>query len=161
MPNPWFRLYSEFATDPKVQMMPESLQRRLVMIMCMRCSNDNATLHAAEIAFVLRISEDELTTTKEVFLEKGFIDEDWNLLAWQSSYCERPPAHIWREIRTRIFSRDNFTCHYCGVHGVRLECDHVVPVVKGGFHEDDNLVTACFACNRSKHSKLVSEWRVI
>ena len=24
----WFRLYSEFSTDPKVQMMPEALQRR-------------------------------------------------------------------------------------------------------------------------------------
>ena len=42
----WFRLYSEFSTDPKVQMMPEALQRRYVMLMCMRCSNVLATLHA-------------------------------------------------------------------------------------------------------------------
>lgn len=26
-------------------------------------------------------------------------------------------------------------------------------------HDDDNLVTACFNCNRSKRDKLVSEWR--
>lgn len=30
---------------------------------------------------------------------------------------------------------------------------------RGGSHEDANLVTACFKCNRSKRAKLVEEWR--
>jgi hypothetical protein len=82
MGMPWFRFHAEFVSDPKVQMMSETLQRRFVMLMCMRCSNDDATLHATEIAFVLRISDEELEETKAVFLAKGFIDEDWNLLNW-------------------------------------------------------------------------------
>ena len=59
MANPWFRLYSEFSHDPKVQMLSEAMQRRYVMIMCMRCSNGLVTLHEAEIAFHLRISNED------------------------------------------------------------------------------------------------------
>ena len=80
MANPWLRLYSEFADDPKVQMMPESMQRRLVMLFCSRCKGE--TLHEIERAFQWRIDETELAKTKTLFLDKGFIDESWNLLNW-------------------------------------------------------------------------------
>ena len=64
MSSPWFRLYSEFAHDPKVQMMTEVMQRRYIMILCMRCSNTLVTLHETEVAFHLRISNAELAETK-------------------------------------------------------------------------------------------------
>lgn len=70
----------------------------------------------------------------------------------------RPPAHEWRVIRDRIFKRDNYTCGYCGARGVKLECDHIVPVSKGGVHDDANLMTACKPCNRSKSGKHLTEW---
>jgi hypothetical protein len=71
----------------------------------------------------------------------------------------RPPAHEWVVIRGEVFERDNYTCTYCGAHGVALECDHIVPVAKGGTHDPDNLTTACRSCNRSKRDKLIEEWR--
>lgn len=83
MANPWFRLYSEFAHDPKIQMMPEQMQRRYIMLLCMRCSETLETLHETEIAFQLRLSDDELAKTKELFLSKGFIDDEWNLTNWE------------------------------------------------------------------------------
>jgi hypothetical protein len=83
MANPWFRLYSEFAHDPKIQMMPEAMQRRYIMLLCMRCSETLVTLHETEIAFQMRLSDDELAKTKELFLSKDFIDEDWNLTNWE------------------------------------------------------------------------------
>lgn len=82
MANPWFRMYSEFATDAKVQSMPEPMQRRLMMLFCLRCSDVLATLHDDELQFALRISNDELAETKALFVRKGFIDEAWNLLNW-------------------------------------------------------------------------------
>jgi len=82
MANPWFRLYSEFAHDPKIQMLPEAMQRRYVMLMCLRCSETLETLHETEIAFQLRISEAELIETKQLFVSKNFIDKQWNLLNW-------------------------------------------------------------------------------
>lgn len=83
MSNPWFRMYAEFAHDPKVQMLPEAMQRRYMMLMCLRCSNTLVTLQDDEIAFHLRISAQDLAETKALFMAKGFIDEHWNLLNWQ------------------------------------------------------------------------------
>ena len=82
MSNPWFRMYAEFATDAKVQMLPETMQRRLIMILCLRCSNALVTLHDSEIAFQLRITDQELAETKALFVSKKFIDSDWNVLNW-------------------------------------------------------------------------------
>lgn len=82
MANPWLRLYAEFAHDPKVQSMPEHFQRRLVMLFCLRCSEVTATLSDEDLAFQMRISIDELTETKAVFIRKGFIDKDWTLRSW-------------------------------------------------------------------------------
>ena len=82
MANQWFRLYAEFATDPKVQMMSEADQRRFIMVLCLRCSNDDVTLHDEEVAFQLRISSDEWERSKAVFLKKGLINEDNTPTAW-------------------------------------------------------------------------------
>ena len=78
----WFRMYGEFATDPKVQMMSEADQRRFIMVLCLRCSNEGVTLHETEIAFQLRISNEEWATTKALFLSKGLIDEDCMPTSW-------------------------------------------------------------------------------
>ncbi len=83
MANQWFRLYSEFATDPKVQMMSEADQRRFIMVLCLRCSNDDVTLHDDEVAFQLRISEDEWARSKLIFLQKGLIKDDNTPTAWE------------------------------------------------------------------------------
>ena len=160
MANSWFRMYGEFLNDPKVQMLSEVNQRRLIMVFCLRC-NGHVTLQDEEVAFQLRISETELEETKALFIQKGFIDDCWNLLNWekrQDKESLRPSSEAWRRIRERIFARDDYTCQYCFARGVRLECDHIIPVSRGGGHEDSNLATACFGCNRSKHAKLPGEW---
>jgi hypothetical protein len=78
----WFRLYHEFATDPKVQSMSEAMQRRLIMLMCFRCSNTLETLQEQDICFALRIDETQLAETKALFMQKKFIDERWEILQW-------------------------------------------------------------------------------
>lgn len=82
MANGWFRMYAEFANDPKVQMMSEADQRRFVMLLCMRCGNDGVTLHDEEVAFQLRISTEEWAATKTLFLSKGLIGDDNLPTAW-------------------------------------------------------------------------------
>ena len=82
MANPWFRLYSEFAHDPKIQMLPEAMQRRYVMLLCLRCSETLETLHETEIAFQLRLDEAQLLETKQLFINKNFIDKHWKILNW-------------------------------------------------------------------------------
>ena len=81
MSNPWFRLYAEFANDPKVQILSEQDQRRLIMVFCMRCNGD-VTLQDKHVTFQLRITTQEWATSKALFIESGFIDSDNNVLNW-------------------------------------------------------------------------------
>lgn len=81
MSNPWFRMYAEFATDPKTQMLSESDQRRLLMLFCFRC-NEHVTLQDEEVTFLLRISKESWNITKSIFIEKGFINADNKIRNW-------------------------------------------------------------------------------
>jgi hypothetical protein len=85
MANPWFRLYAEFLSDPKVQSMSEIMQRRLVMLFCLQCGNELETLHDEEIAVALRISLDDVTEMKQIFVSKRFINvssSGWKIINW-------------------------------------------------------------------------------
>ena len=81
MANQWFRLYAEIAHDPKVQMLSEVNQRRLIMLFCFRCNGD-VTLQDEEVTFQLRISDEEWQKTKAIFIAKGFINSDNKVLNW-------------------------------------------------------------------------------
>lgn len=99
MANQWFRMYAEFASDPKVQMLSEAMQRRLVMLFCMRCSDVTVTLSDDEIAFQMRISGEELAETKALFIRKGFIDSSWQITNWE----KRQFASDTSAVRTRAY----------------------------------------------------------
>lgn len=108
---------------------------------------DDYEIHCLGLEEYVRLFEECIAGKKNIFSK--YIKGPFN----------RPQEHEWRIIRTRIFKRDNYTCQYCGERGVKIECDHVIPVSKGGSSTDDNLKTACFKCNRSKRDKTLSEWR--
>ncbi len=56
------------------------------------------------------------------------------------------------KLRAYILVRDNCTCQYCGVQmsPVSLHVDHVLPISKGGGHNEKNLKTSCMPCNMKK-----------
>jgi hypothetical protein len=59
---------------------------------------------------------------------------------------------ISKKLRFEVFKRDGFVCCYCGKTppAVILEIDHINPKSKGGKDHINNLITACFDCNRGK-----------
>jgi len=82
MANPWFKMHADFYHDPKVQTMSEAMQRRLLMLFCLRCSDELGSLTDEEIQCALRISARQWLATKALFIAKGFIDEDLTVLNW-------------------------------------------------------------------------------
>lgn len=66
---------------------------------------------------------------------------------------------ISKKTRFDVFKRDGFACQYCGAHPpkVVLEVDHIHPVAAGGKNDIDNLITACFACNRGKSDRALTD----
>ena len=52
-------------------------------------------------------------------------------------------------------------CCYCGRQYTdfnQKSIDHVIPVVRGGGHNIDNINICCLQCNLSKRDLLLSEW---
>ena len=64
--------------------------------------------------------------------------------------------------RFEVFKRDEFRCQYCGATPpkVILEIDHIDPIANGGSNDIENLITACFDCNRGKSKRLLSSTSV-
>lgn len=65
---------------------------------------------------------------------------------------------ISKKTRFEVFKRDSFTCAYCGntPPAIILEVDHILPRAKKGLDDINNLITACFDCNRGKSDRLLT-----
>jgi 5-methylcytosine-specific restriction endonuclease McrA len=61
--------------------------------------------------------------------------------------------------RANIYTRDDFTCQYCGEQSTpeKLTFDHVVPSAYGGTRNWENIVTACEPCNKRKGARTPEE----
>jgi len=68
------------------------------------------------------------------------------------SYVNRAGRNRVKFSRLNVFSRDGFTCQYCGdepgING--LTFDHVLPRAQGGRTSWENIITACKPCNYKK-----------
>ncbi len=106
MANQWFRLYAEFAHDPKVQMLSEVDQRRYIMLLCMRCNGD-VTLHETEIAFQLRITDEQWAETRARLLQRKLITKDNNPAAWEKrQYASDSSVERVRRHRDKVRNGD-------------------------------------------------------
>ena len=65
---------------------------------------------------------------------------------------------IGKKTRFDVFKRDGFQCQYCSAKppSAVLEVDHIIPRAKGGGDQIENLLTACFDCNRGKRDGLLT-----
>jgi hypothetical protein len=75
-------MYSEFANDPKVQRLSEADQRRYIMLLCIKCNGD-VTVTDCDVAFQLRISDDDWASTKTILIERGLVTKDNQPSAWE------------------------------------------------------------------------------
>ena len=58
-------------------------------------------------------------------------------------------AAEWRKIKLLHMNK----CAYCLMEFKNLTMDHIVPLVKGGSHNKNNIVPACKSCNSSKQAR--------
>jgi hypothetical protein len=167
----WLRLYHDTPNNPRLRLVsvdskqPMSAVLSVWMWMLVNASQSSqrGTLEKWRddvMAAALDLEEEAVTAIRQS-MQSVMLDGDC-LIEWDkrqvSSDSQRLPWQEWAAIRESIFKRDDYTCGYCGKQGGRLECDHVVPLSRGGTNDRANLITACYDCNRSKGTALVIEW---
>lgn len=89
--------------------------------------------------------------------------------AWSRSQSNRSrenhmaAAYEENVVKEKVFQRDNYTCYLCGQACDKLDgwpspryptLDHYVPISRGGKHNYQNCLTACWSCNKAKRNTL-------
>ncbi len=62
------------------------------------------------------------------------------------------------DVREYLLEKWDHHCAYCGITGVPLEVEHIVPKDRGGGNRVSNLTIACGPCNREKGNRTATEF---
>jgi 5-methylcytosine-specific restriction endonuclease McrA len=62
------------------------------------------------------------------------------------------------EVREYLLEKWGRKCAYCGVDGVLLEVEHIIPKSRGGSNRVSNLCLACHECNQKKSNLTAAEF---
>lgn len=169
----WFRLWHGAPTDPKWRTVARRASVRpgdvWAVVSCLMDRASQASERGCVSGYDVEIIADALGYEPEdvqriidALHDKAVIVSgrlaDWSRIR-EPGPRDRPSPTVWQSLRGAVFERDDYRCTYCGGRGGRLECDHIVPVSRGGRHDLGNLTTACFSCNRQKRNRTPDEWR--
>ena len=58
----------------------------------------------------------------------------------------------------KVFHRDMYMCRYCGASEIPLTVDHVVLWEDGGPSIEENLLSACKKCNKTRGNMKYEDW---
>lgn len=90
MPLPWFRMYAEFVSDPKVQMLSFDDQRHFVCLLCLKASGtlDTATpspeFRDRMVSKALGLDLNAALEARRRLSEVGVIADDWQPVKWEA-----------------------------------------------------------------------------
>jgi 5-methylcytosine-specific restriction endonuclease McrA len=62
------------------------------------------------------------------------------------------------ELRQYMLDKWGRRCAYCGIVGVSLQIEHIIPKARGGTDQASNLTLACETCNRGKNTRTAAEF---
>lgn len=65
---------------------------------------------------------------------------------------------IEQRVSWTVYRRDSYRCRYCNIEGVPMTVDHLVLWEDGGPSVEENLVTACRKCNKTRGNLQYRDW---
>jgi len=76
----------------------------------------------------------------------------------EKAVLRKSSRRIDAQISWRVFRRDHYACRYCGRNDAPLTVDHLVLWEEGGPSTEENLVSACSKCNKTRGRTPYAEW---
>ena len=119
---------------------------------------------------------DALTGSDEDVHVLDMDHEDWKVFLRQTDLLEakvlaeasdgtlakivlrKSARQISQQVSWNVFKRDGYKCRYCGRDDVPLTVDHLVLWEDGGPSIEQNLVSACKKCNKTRGNTPYAEW---
>jgi hypothetical protein len=99
---------------------------------------------------------------------KQFTHEEWKELLYQLDtlgvqgldkiVLRKSQRQIEQNVSWNVFRRDNYKCRYCGNDKIPLTIDHVILWEKMGDSVEDNLISACRKCNKTRGNMDYMDW---
>jgi len=105
----------------------------------LRCSKECSTIYKRSLM--------------KIKIKKGkpFGERHWN---WKGGITQEAykirSSKKYKDFRTSVFIRDNYTCQECKKHGGNLQVDHIKPfsIFPELIYDMDNCKTLCIPCHR-------------
>ena len=82
-------------------------------------------------------------------------DEEGKL---QKIILRKSQRQIDSNVSWAVFRRDNYRCQYCGKSDIPLTVDHIIRWENMGQSVEDNLISACRKCNKTRGNMEFEEW---
>src|SRR5690349_19528381 len=115
MANQWFRMYTDFLSDPKIVSLAFEDQRHFIAILALKSDgtlDQKCALKVLEKIIAQRIWVDYaiLDEVKKRLMQAGLIDEYWQPLAWSKrQFASDSSAERTRAYRERLKSHCDVT----------------------------------------------------
>jgi hypothetical protein len=101
----WFRFYDSVLDDPKVQRLADHLFRGWVNVLCLASKNGGILPSIPDIAFALRIPDDQADSLIQALLDAGLLEDDGDELVvhnWsERQFLDRTNAQRQKRFRER------------------------------------------------------------
>lgn len=113
--------------------------------LCLRCRRKNSRAHYA--------------ANRDRYLQRNYAHYDANKDYYQEKYVKRRAMKLGAtvgEVNLLAVLAEG-RCRNCGATD-DLHVDHIIPLIRGGAHEQSNLQPLCGLCNRRKGSKTMDEF---
>lgn len=77
----------------------------------------------------------------------------------KESYMEQLKTPMWRERKSEILKRDNYSCRICGAYNCEINVHHVnyIPYRMAWEYPNEMLVSLCKNCHNKLHDKMNSK----
>lgn len=126
----WFRFYSDALDDPKVQRLPGDLFKTWVNLLCLCAKNDGDLPALEDIAFALRLSDEQMSAAMDEFQRRGLVDMEGDTSLphnWHGRQMnsDRDPTATERKQRQRASDR-----HALVTDASRVTVESVTPLDK-------------------------------
>ena len=95
---------------------------------------------------------------KEYLHQTDLLEVEGKLEDDQKIVLRKGTRNVDGKISWKVFRRDKFKCRYCGISHVPLTVDHLVLWEVGGPTTEENLLTSCRKCNRTRGNMPYEEW---